>query len=205
MVDPSAYVHPSADLIGDVIIGPRCYIGPGASLRGDFGRIEMRDGSNVQDHCTLHSFPGHNCLVEEDGHVGHGAILHGCIVKQNALIGMNSVVMDGVVVGKNAFVGAMSFIKTGLSVPAGSLVAGSPARVVRLLKQSEIEWKRNGTQQYQALAARCLADLLECAPLSAPEAGRSRAAAGYDTLDGTRSAVDAQAGPDGRNPASERR
>ena len=91
VVDPTAFVHPTAVLIGDVIIGAHCYVGPNAVLRGDFGRIIMHEGSNVQDTCVLHSFPGQDCIVEQDGHVGHGAVLHGCTVGRNALIGMNAV------------------------------------------------------------------------------------------------------------------
>ena len=93
VVDPSAYVHPSAVLIGDVIVGPRCYVGPCASLRGDFGRIVLEEGSNVQDHCCIHGFPDHDTVVEVNGHIGHGAILHSCIVRRDALVGMNAVVI----------------------------------------------------------------------------------------------------------------
>ena len=85
VVDPSAYVHPSAVLIGDVVVGPGCYVGPCASLRGDFCRIELHAGSNVQDSCVLHGFPGINVVVEENGHVGHASVLHSCIVRRDAL------------------------------------------------------------------------------------------------------------------------
>src|SRR4051812_5015437 len=91
VVDPSAFVHPSAVLIGDVIIGAGCYVGPTASLRGDFGRLVMHAGSNVQDSCILHGFPGTDTVIEEEGHIGHGAVLHGCVVRRNALVGMNAV------------------------------------------------------------------------------------------------------------------
>ena len=85
VVHPSAYVHPTAVLIGDVHIGPNCYVGPNASLRGDFGRIVLQAGANVQDTCVLHSFPNHDVIVEECGHIGHGAVLHGCTVRRDAL------------------------------------------------------------------------------------------------------------------------
>ena len=114
VVDPSAYVHPSAVLIGDVHIGPRAYIGPCASLRGDFGRLFIGPGANVQDCCVMHGFPGSDTIVEEDGHIGHGAILHGCIVRRNGMVGMNAVVMDKAVVGESAIVAAQSFVKAGL-------------------------------------------------------------------------------------------
>ena len=109
VVDPQAFVHPLAVLIGDVWVGPHCYVAPGASLRGDFGRILLGAGSNVQDNCVLHSFPGQDVRLEEDAHVGHGAVLHGCTVRRGALIVIHAVVMDGVVVGEEAFVGASSF------------------------------------------------------------------------------------------------
>ena len=103
-VHPDSYVHPLASLIGDVIVEAGCYIGPGASLRGDFGRLVMRRGSNLQDNCVVHSFPAAETLIEEDGHVGHGAVLHGCTVGRNALIGMGAVVMDGARIGVDSIV-----------------------------------------------------------------------------------------------------
>ena len=78
VVHPTAYVHPTAVLIGDVIVGPRCYIAPLASLRGDFGRLILEEGANLQDTCVMHGFPGADTVVEKDGHIGHGAVLHGC-------------------------------------------------------------------------------------------------------------------------------
>ena len=97
VVDPTAFVHPTAVLIGDVIVGPGCYVGPCASLRGDFGRLILERGANLQDTCVMHGFPGTDTVVEEDGNVGHGAVLHGCRIGKNALIGMNAVIMDNAV------------------------------------------------------------------------------------------------------------
>lgn len=174
VVDPTAFVHPTAVLIGDVIIGLGAYVGPCASLRGDFGRIELGPGTNVQDSCTLHSFPGQDCTVLEDGHVGHGAVLHGAVVGRNALIGMNAVLMDGVVVGEGAFVGALAFLKGGFQVPPRMLAAGMPARLVRPLTDQEIAWKSKGTAEYQELARRCRATLVETTPLTATEPDRRR-------------------------------
>src|SRR5690606_10213554 len=93
VVHPTAYVHPSAVLIGDVIIGAGVYVGALASLRGDFGRIIMGAGSNVQDSCVIHGVPERDTIVEVDGHIGHAAVLHGCYIGRNALVGMNAVVM----------------------------------------------------------------------------------------------------------------
>lgn len=172
VVDPEAYVHPSAVLIGDVIVGAGCYVGPLASLRGDFGRIVLEPGSNVQDSCVLHGFPGGDTRVERNGHIGHGAVLHGCVVRGDALVGMNAVVMDEAVVGERAIVAACAFVRAGFSVPPRVLVAGVPARVVRELGEEEMRWKDDGTALYQDLARRCRASLAEVAPLAAVEAQR---------------------------------
>jgi phenylacetic acid degradation protein len=174
VVDPTAFVHPTAVLIGDVIIGPGCLVGPCAVLRGDIGRLEMRAGSNVQDTCVLHCFPGKDVLIEEDGHIGHGAVLHGCRIGRNALVGMNAVIMDDVVIGENGFVAAMSFVKAGMQVPPNTLVGGVPAKVMRELSAQEIAWKSEGTGHYQHLAQRHLATEHEVEPLIAVEPDRKR-------------------------------
>ena len=182
VVHPSAYVHPTATLIGDAIVGANCYVGPGASMRGDFGRVELRAGANLQDNCVMHSFPGRMALVEEDGHIGHGAILHGCRIGRGALVGINAVVMDNVVVGENSFVAAMSFVKEGMQVPANTLVAGAPARIVRELNEVEIGWKANGTRLYQQLAADSKAQMREVQPLAEVEVDRPLREAGSKPL-----------------------
>ena len=174
VVDPSAFVHPSAVLIGDVLVGAGCYVGPLASLRGDFGRLEVRAGANIQDCCVLHAFPGVDVIVEEDGHVGHGAILHSCIVRRGALIGMHAVINDKAEIGESAIVAAMSFVKAGMVVPPRMLAQGVPARVVRELTKQEMAWKIEGTASYQELARRSIATMVETEPLAVAEADRPR-------------------------------
>ncbi len=174
VVDPTAYVHPTAVLIGDVIIGPRCLIGPGASLRGDLGRLIVKDGANVQDNCVLHCFPGKDVTIEADGHIGHGSVLHGCTIKRNALVGMNAVIMDDAVIGEDSFVAAMAFVKAGTEVPPRTLVGGIPAKVMRELTDDEIAWKSVGTGHYQHLARRYLATSTEVDPLTKVEPNRKR-------------------------------
>lgn len=174
VVDPTAFVHPAAILIGDVIVGPHCYVGPAASLRGDFGRLELRAGSNLQDTCVMHGFPATDTVVEEDGHIGHGAVLHGCRIGRNALVGMNAVVMDGAEIGAECIVAAMSFVRANTKVPPRSLVAGVPAKVLRAVTDDEIAWKSEGTRTYQALAVRSLATMRVVEPLRAPEPDRRR-------------------------------
>jgi phenylacetic acid degradation protein len=174
VVDPSAYVHPSAILIGDVVVGAGCYIGPAACLRGDFGRLEIHAGANIQDTCVLHAFPGNDTIVHEGGHIGHGAILHSCIIERNALVGMNAVVNDNAVIGESAIVAAMAFVKAGMIVPPRTLVAGVPAKVVRAVTKQELAWKIEATQSYQELARRSLATMVETIALTAPEPDRKR-------------------------------
>jgi phenylacetic acid degradation protein len=174
VVDPTAYVHPTAVLVGDVIVGPRCYVGPVASLRGDFGRIILEEGSNVQDSCVMHGFPGTDTRIEVDGHIGHGAVLHGCTVKRNAMVGMNAVVMDEAVIGESAMVAACAFVKAAMEVPPRHLAAGVPAKILRELSDEEIAWKVSGTRSYQQLAERSLATLCEVSPLTAAEPDRRR-------------------------------
>ena len=174
VVHPTAYVHPTAVLIGDVVIGPGAYIGPCASLRGDFGRIVLQSGCNVQDTCVIHGFPASDTLLEDNAHIGHGAVLHGCVIRADALVGMNAVVMDEAEIGPGAFVAASAFVRAGLKVPARSLAAGVPARILRELGDQELAWKREGTATYQRLTERCLATMKECEPLAAAQANRPR-------------------------------
>ena len=172
VVPEDTYVHPQAVLIGNVILGHGCYIGPGASLRGDFGKIVVGDGANVQDNCIIHSFPGRDAVIEADGHIGHGAILHGCAIGRNALVGMNSVIMDGAEIGENSIVGAQAFVKAATIIAPRSMVVGAPAKVIREVSDKEIEWKTRGTKEYQTLAKDCLMGLTSVEPLTEVEPDR---------------------------------
>ncbi|MCE0844350.1 phenylacetic acid degradation protein PaaY [Buttiauxella sp. A2-C1_F] len=172
VVPEDSYVHPTAVLIGDVILGHRVYIGPNASLRGDFGRIIVKDGANVQDNCVMHGFPEQDTVVEEDGHIGHGAILHGCLIGKNALVGMNAVILDGAQIGENSIVGAAAFVKARAEFGANQMILGSPAKVVRELRADEIEWKKHGTREYQDLVIRCQQTMHQVEPLREVEPNR---------------------------------
>ena len=174
VVHPDSFVHESAVLIGDVIVGSGCYIGPGASLRGDFGRIVVGDGANVQDNCVMHSFPDKDCVIEANGHIGHGAVLHGCTVGRNAMVGMNAVVMDNALIAEESIVAASSFVKAGFECEPRSLVMGMPASVKRKLSDQEVNWKTRGTQEYQELTRRCKTSLVKTSPLAEVEADRKR-------------------------------
>lgn len=151
VVHETAYVHPLASVIGNVTIGKDVYIGPGAAIRGDWGEIIIKDGSNVQENCTIHMFPGATAILEESAHIGHGAVIHGAHIGYNCMIGMNSVVMDRAEIGEESIVGAMSFVKADIVVPRRSLVVGNPAKIIKTVTDKMIEWKTKGTALYQTL------------------------------------------------------
>lgn len=187
VVHPDAFVHPTAVLIGDVIVRAGVYVGPCAALRGDFGRLVLNEGSNLQDTCVMHGFPGTDTIVESDGHIGHGAVLHGCHIGDNAMIGMNCVIMDNAEVGESAIVAACSFVKAKSRIDPRHLAVGSPAKVIRPLTEDEIAWKTEGTRTYQNLARRSRASMVEITPLDAPEQDRPRLdVSDYEPLFATR-------------------
>ena len=169
VVHPSAYVHETAVLIGDVIVGPGCYVAPSASLRGDFGRIRIGRDSNVQDNCTVHCFAGGETVVGDDVSVGHGAVLHGCSVGDGALVGMNAVVMDGATVGAGAIVAALAFVRAGFAVPERSIVAGVPARVLRDIDEEEARWMIDANADYFAARDRAFASMERVEALAEPD------------------------------------
>lgn len=165
VVHPSAYVHPQAVVTGDVFIGKDVYIGPGAALRGDFGRIIIENGCNVQENCTVHMFPGVTVVLKENAHIGHGAIIHGAMLGRNCLVGMNAVIMDEVEIGDECIIAALSFVKAREIIPARSLVAGNPAKIIKSVSDEMIRWKTEGTGVYQQLARDAHEALLPCEPL----------------------------------------
>ncbi len=165
VVDPSSFVHPSASVIGHVVIGKHCYIGPHASLRGDFGQIILEDGVNFQDGCIAHCFPGGVTRVRKNGHISHGAVLHGCDIGENSMVGIQTVVMDNAKIGAECMIAALSYIKPNFEAPARSIIAGSPAEIKKEVTDKQIGWKTDGTAVYQHLAQRCLETLLPCEPL----------------------------------------
>jgi phenylacetic acid degradation protein len=174
VIDPTAFVHPTATLIGDVIVGPGVYVGPGASLRGDFGRLILEAGSNLQDNCIMHGLSDFDTVIEVDGHVGHGAIVHGARIGRNVLVGVNAAVMDYAEIGEDSVVAAMAFVKAKTIVPPRTMVAGIPAKPIRELTAKDRAWKAWGTREYQRLAEVCRESLVAAEPLTAVEADRVR-------------------------------
>lgn len=165
VVDKSSFVHPLAAVIGNVIIGKNCYVGPGAAIRGDWGQIILEDGVNVQENCTVHMFPGKSITLKERAHVGHGAIIHGANLGRNCLIGMNTVIMDDAVIGDECIVGAMAFVSAETIIPKRSLVVGNPAKIIKQVSDDMIAWKTKGTELYMKLPADCHKSLREVEPL----------------------------------------
>lgn len=172
VVHPSSFIHPQAAVTGNVIIGKDVYIGPGAAIRGDWGGIVIEDGCNVQENCTIHMFPGVTVLLKGGAHIGHGAVIHGAVIGKNCLVGMNSVVMDNVELGDECIVGALSFIKAGEKIPARSLLAGNPARIIKEVSDEVIAWKTDGTRLYQQLPADMQQYWKACEPLTEVPANR---------------------------------
>ena len=165
VIHESAFVHPQAAVTGNVIIGRDVYIGPGAALRGDWGGIEIGDGCNVQENCTIHAFPGVTVVLEESAHIGHGAVIHGARIGRNALIGVNAVVMDHAVVGAGSIIGALTFVPSDMVIPERKVAVGSPARIVRDVSDEMLKWKTEGTKLYQQLPQMMRESWKECEPL----------------------------------------
>ena len=151
VVDASAFVHPDATLIGHVTVGPDCYVGPGAVLRGDWGKIVLEEGANVQECCVLHMFPGAVVHLEKHAHIGHGAMIHGAHVGENCLVGMNAVLLDDVVLGSESIVGALALLPANSNWPSRSLIVGNPAQIKGQVSDEMLAHKSEGTSLYQRL------------------------------------------------------
>lgn len=181
VIHESAYIHPQAAVTGNVIIGKNVYIGPGAAIRGDWGKIVIEDGSNVQENCTIHMFPGVTVTLKKSSHIGHGAIIHGATIGENTLVGMNAVVMDNVKIGKECIVGALAFIKEGMEIPDRKVVVGNPAKVVKDVNDEMAKWKTEGTGWYQRLPTQLHDTLKECDPLRKIPKDREDQTGNYQT------------------------
>ena len=165
VIHKTAFIHPNANVIGNVVIGKDVYIGPGAAIRGDIGEIIIEDGCNVQENCVIHMFPGVTVRLEKDAHVGHGAIIHGTSVGRNVLIGMGAVLMDEAYIGENTIIGALCFVPSGLQIPPNKVVVGNPAKIIKDATPEMIQWKYEGTLLYQDIARNSIETLKPCRPL----------------------------------------
>lgn len=181
VIKESAFIHETATIIGNVHIGEKVYVGPGAAIRGDWGEIIIEDGCNVQENCVIHMFPGVSLRLEAGAHIGHGAIIHGADIGRNCLVGMNAVIMDRVKLGAESIVGALSFIKADTIIPERSLVVGNPAKIIKSVSDEMIGWKTKGTELYQQLPADCYESLKLCEPLRDIEPNRPTQSALFST------------------------
>jgi phenylacetic acid degradation protein/carnitine operon protein CaiE len=181
VVKESSFVHPQASVIGNVLIGENVYVGPSAVIRGDWGKIIIEDGCNVQENCTIHMFPGTTVTLKKGAHIGHGAIIHGGTIGENCLIGMNSVIMDDVIMEAECIIGALSFVPAKMHLPKRSLAVGNPAKIVKEVSDEMIAWKTQGTALYQALPADCYASMKACEPLREIDKNRPAQEKMYET------------------------
>ena len=187
VIHESAFIHPNATVTGNVVIGRDVYVGPGAAIRGDWGGVVIGDGCNVQEGCVIHMFPGVTVVLEKSAHIGHGAVVHGARIGENALVGMNAVVMDNAVVGAGCIVGALCFVPSKMEIPPRKVVVGNPAKIVKDVSDEMLAWKTEGTALYQALPARLRATLQPVEPLRALPEDRKSQDQVYRTWGETRS------------------
>ncbi|EJP6473597.1 gamma carbonic anhydrase family protein [Clostridium sporogenes] len=152
VIKENVFLAKSADLIGDVVLEENCTVLFGAVLRGDINSIHIGSGSNIQDNCVVHVDEGDlNVHIGNNVTVGHGAILHGCKINDNSLIGMGSIILNGVEIGSNTIIGAGSLVTSNKKIPSGVLCMGSPARIIRELSESEIASIKESAQDYMDL------------------------------------------------------
>ena len=146
-VSPGCFVHETASIIGQVALGENVSVFPGAVLRGDIAGITVGDNSNIQDNAVLHVNYNTPCQIGAGVSVGHGAVVHGSKIGDNVIIGMNAVVME-TEIGPNCIIGAGAVVPAGKSIPAGSLVMGVPAKVVRQLEEDEVNGILQNAREY---------------------------------------------------------
>lgn len=150
------YLASSAVVVGDVTLGDQASVWYNAVLRGDINRIVVGEGSNIQDNAVLHLADDFPCILGRYVTVGHSAIVHACTVEDECLIGMGATILDGAVIGAQSIVGANALVTQGTKVPPGSMVLGSPAKVVRALSQAERDSLKGWADKYVKNAAYCL-------------------------------------------------
>ena len=147
-ISASAHIAKESVIIGDVTIGDEAAILYYSVLRGDNSPIQIGDRTNIQEHCTLHTDPGHRLVIGHDVTVGHGCILHGCQIGNESLIGMGTIIMNGAVIGNCCLIGAGSLITENTVIPDGYLALGSPAKPVKKLSETQLEMIRKSAARY---------------------------------------------------------
>jgi carbonic anhydrase/acetyltransferase-like protein (isoleucine patch superfamily) len=159
VVANDAWVAPGCYVIGDIVVEDRASVWFGSTLRGDNEQITIGAGSNVQENCVLHTDMGFPLTIGAGCTIGHKAMLHGCVIGENSLIGMGATILNGAVIGKNCLIGAGALITEGKNIPDGSLVMGVPGKVMRELDAATIDGLRLSALHYQQNAAHFASDL----------------------------------------------
>lgn len=156
VIPASCFIHPQAVIIGEVVLGGNCYVGAGAILRGDYGKIVIGSGSNIQENSLIHSEPETIAILEENVLVGHAAVIHGpCLVKSNTTIGMMSLVSTGCELGRESLLAAGSILPPGRIIPDRKVALGNPAQAIKDVTEYMIMYNQIGVQLYQDLNQRC--------------------------------------------------
>ena len=150
-IHETVFIAPGAVVLGDVTIGKNSGIWYNAVVRGDMEGITIGDNSNVQDNCTLHTGNGFALTIGNGVTIGHNAIVHGCTVGDNTVIGMGSILLNGAKVGKNCIIGAGALVTGKMEIPDNSMAFGNPAKVIRNLTEAEIEDNRENAEEYVKL------------------------------------------------------
>ena len=179
VIDESSFIHPQANVTGNVIIGKDVYVGPGAVIRGDWGKVIIEDGCNVQENCVIHMFPGTTTTLKKGTHLGHGCVIHGAYIGENTLVGMNAVIMDEAKIGKECIVGALSFVSAKTTTQNRKIIAGNPAKEIKDVSDKMLNWKTEGTKLYQQLPKQCKSMLKACEPLREIEKNRPKQKINY--------------------------
>ena len=179
VIDESSFIHPQANVTGNVIIGKDVYVGPGAVIRGDWGKVIIEDGCNVQENCVIHMFPGTTTTLKKGAHLGHGCVIHGAFIGENTLVGMNAVIMDEAKIGKECIVGALSFVSAKTTTQNRKIIAGNPAKEIKDVSEKMLNWKTEGTKLYQQLPKQCNSMLKACEPLREIEKNRPKQKINY--------------------------
>lgn len=160
-IGEGTYIARSAEVIGDVTIGDKCYIGPGAKIRGDYGTIHIGNQTSIQENCVVHARFGETCTIGNQVTIGHGAIIHGPTIKNNIIIGMGAVISDGAIINDYCIIGAGAVVRERQTLEEGSLVVGVPAKWIRDLSKSQRKFIETSAEIYTGLAQRYLQGLKE--------------------------------------------
>ena len=158
----NTWIAPDANVIGEVIIHDFVSVWFNSTLRGDNDVIFVGEGSNIQENCIIHMFPGTTVHISKGAHLGHGCTIHGATIGENTMIGINAVILDDAEIGNECIVGALTLIKSEMKVPNRKIVVGNPGKIIKDVSDEMLSWKTNGTKLYQQLPEDCINSLKEC-------------------------------------------